>query len=195
MTAYKITVVHEGNDITARLASHDSIDGWSPNPDGTYEDNPSHAPHAKPNKAIGNLYNLTESEVLTCLSQIIDNGHEWGTVDVDPLYAEAERIVSNGEGSFLVPDGWTVLVTSDKSPEAKLAEATLNESEQRKKRERDVKLQQSREDLRRAITHYETLLSVAASTTQDDKDHEHLAHSLAEVRSAKRVLWFDIGNG
>jgi hypothetical protein len=123
-----------------------------------------------------------------------ENGDECGEIGwvIDPETALLDAVPSLAE--FIGRRYGRIIVTSvdiNEREQAMQEQARLAEREEAVKRERDVKIQQSREDLRRAITHYETLLDVAQSTEKDDKEQAHLAHSLTEVRSAKRVLWFE----
>ena len=105
--AFTITVAAEdGTDLTDTLARHRSVDGWTPGAEG----------RAREDVPIGDLSGLTRSEAVTCLAQIIDQGHEHGTVDVDGLYRVASMIDSGELSlpvSFKVPDGWTVTVNGN----------------------------------------------------------------------------------
>lgn len=123
-----------------------------------------------------------------------EDGKECGEIGwvIDPEQALLDAMPSLAE--FVGRRYGRVIVTSVDINDKEQVMQQIAEREQRIKRERDVKLQQSREDLRRAIQHYETLLDVAQSTEQDDREQAHIRKSLTEVRSAKRVLWFDISN-
>ena len=57
--------------------------------------------------------------------------------------------------------------------------------------ERDGKINRARDALRTAMVGYETLLDVAQSVEKDDNKRSHYLASLIQVRSAKRVLWFE----
>lgn len=100
---WDITVVNEnGNDITESLAKHESIDG-----------NRRAHPTASLGSAgaIGRLDDLTTAEAGVCLSQILDQGHEWGKDSdaAEALHSLIEAgIAAKTTFSFVVPDGWTV---------------------------------------------------------------------------------------
>jgi|tagenome__1003787_1003787.scaffolds.fasta_scaffold20847648_3 hypothetical protein len=110
MQTYTINVTHNGRDISADLAKHPAIDGWTPG-----EDSERNQPHAAENRAIGTLAGLTASEASICLSQIIDMGREHGPTDdlADHLHAMVEPIVAQGEGYLATPDGYLIHITSD----------------------------------------------------------------------------------
>lgn len=85
----------EGRDITQRFVNHPSIDGWAGGP--------------WPRNGLPSLNELTEGQATVVAAQLIDSGHEWGTVDPDPLYAQAKSIINGtGRGTLMVPDGWVI---------------------------------------------------------------------------------------
>lgn len=86
----------DGSELTSELASHPSLDA------GRVEDRP-----------VGSLAVLTADECRVALGQIIDMGHEWGSLPdthIEGLHARAASIVDSGytAATFEVPDGWTI---------------------------------------------------------------------------------------
>lgn len=116
-----------------------------------------------------------------------------------------------GQGFIVIPDGdeppyfphgdgFRVIFAGDdtrvESDDGKVlwrtgAKVEPTEQELQRQHERDVEEVQAREDVRKALTRYQTLLDVAQSTEQDDNKRDHYLTSLVQVRSAKRVLWMD----
>lgn len=89
----------DGTDITNELSRHPSIDA-----DRT------------PGQAVGSLASLTAGEARVALSQIIDNGREWGPTDdeAERLYKLSAAIINQERplpATFETPDGWIVTVS------------------------------------------------------------------------------------